>query len=194
MKKAILAAAILGVAASPAHAIKLDGLWTGTIASGTYTVDDANGRQTFDITGGSGQVEVFDQDDDEGVGTAEISAGRNGIGNGAFGLGGGSVLQASNGLFRMRVSTGSDNSSAVAFLTADIVNKQLVNWRGRIEGGGQLGTIDTWNLIAEMPSMTFTGTYAGPIPEPASWAMMIVGFALAGTAARRRAQWTMVEG
>lgn len=33
---------------------------------------------------------------------------------------------------------------------------------------------------------TFTVYRAGPVPEPATWALMIVGFALAGSALRRR--------
>ena len=33
---------------------------------------------------------------------------------------------------------------------------------------------------------SFSNTLSGPVPEPASWAMMIGGFALAGSAMRRR--------
>ena len=45
-----------------------------------------------------------------------------------------------------------------------------------ISGGGEASLA----LIAE------PGSYGGTVPEPASWAMMIVGFGMIGSAARRR--------
>lgn len=48
---------------------------------------------------------------------------------------------------------------------------------------GDIGSVDRgWSL-----SFTTTGTGgAGPVPEPAAWAMLIGGFALAGAALRRQ--------
>ncbi len=37
------------------------------------------------------------------------------------------------------------------------------------------------------PSLGYTATFSGAAPEPASWALMIVGFGLVGRALRRRA-------
>lgn len=43
----------------------------------------------------------------------------------------------------------------------------------------------SWTFISEI-GFSSSGEVAGAAPEPASWAMMIVGFGLAGTSLRRR--------
>ena len=49
-------------------------------------------------------------------------------------------------------------------------------------------TPGTYALTEYLGSGTYTLTIAAPaVPEPASWAMMIGGFAIAGAAMRRKA-------
>jgi hypothetical protein len=49
-----------------------------------------------------------------------------------------------------------------------------------------VGTLDR-NLLRPLNTSTFSGTLDLPaVPEPATWAMMILGFGLAGVALRRR--------
>jgi len=43
----------------------------------------------------------------------------------------------------------------------------------------------SWTFISEI-GFSSSGEVAGAAPEPASWAMMIVGFGLAGASIRRR--------
>ena len=42
------------------------------------------------------------------------------------------------------------------------------------------------NRLGVADNFTFDGVTGAPVPEPASWALMIAGFGLAGAAARRR--------
>ncbi len=50
-----------------------------------------------------------------------------------------------------------------------------------------LASINTnnWDSFADFGSLAYTATFA-PVPEAASWAMLIAGFGLVGAAARRR--------
>jgi hypothetical protein len=51
------------------------------------------------------------------------------------------------------------------------------------------GLVTDQSLVAKLTSFKITYTYdpvSSPVPEPASWAMMITGFGMAGAAIRRR--------
>ncbi len=52
--------------------------------------------------------------------------------------------------------------------------------------GEQLGSMTTTLTEANLPAHTHTYGVPGGVPEPASWAMMLIGFGLAGGALRRR--------
>jgi len=62
-------------------------------------------------------------------------------------------------------------------------NKQNISCADIYEGG--YGFLDFQYSGAD-PDVTLTVTGGGAVPEPASWAMLITGFALIGAALRRR--------
>jgi len=51
-------------------------------------------------------------------------------------------------------------------------------------GGHHIDTVGTWG--SDYEKLVFTSDGGGAVPEPASWALLITGFALVGAAARRR--------
>jgi len=61
-----------------------------------------------------------------------------------------------------------------------------MSWTGTVTGydGYTTRTYDEPNLIIGADSLTLTGSPS--VPEPASWALMLVGFGMAGSALRRR--------
>jgi hypothetical protein len=63
--------------------------------------------------------------------------------------------------------------------------------------GDDEGSVFDFLGSAPLASITYTSkifrTDIAPVPEPATWAMMIGGFALAGTAARRRMHGTAAQ-
>jgi hypothetical protein len=66
--------------------------------------------------------------------------------------------------------------------TVDFAGLNLTGGTHAIQFLQDLAPGDTWTFVSEV---SFFGTPG--VPEPATWAMMIVGFGLAGTALRRRA-------
>ncbi|WP_232318340.1 PEPxxWA-CTERM sorting domain-containing protein, partial [Sphingomonas sp. TDK1] len=55
------------------------------------------------------------------------------------------------------------------------------------------GSEGNWRRLREQNlGFRLTGTTGGAVPEPASWAMLIGGFGLAGAAVRRRRQGQML--
>jgi len=50
--------------------------------------------------------------------------------------------------------------------------------------GSHIDTVGTWG--SDYEKLVFTSDGGGAVPEPASWALLITGFALVGAAARRR--------
>ena len=57
---------------------------------------------------------------------------------------------------------------------------------GRIFGASDLGLGRGFNPPSVDLAFRIFGTTAAPVPEPATWALMLVGFGLAGAAMRRR--------
>jgi hypothetical protein len=115
----------------------------------------------------------------------------------------GTFLYSSNGNFRIdSVGTLGPDNALVFSNPADAVNF-------RFSGNGLAGGTDskfffidtnahaytrTASYDVQSDSLgTFTGLFStfapsGPVPEPATWAMMLTGFGLAGVALRRRRQ------
>ena len=56
-----------------------------------------------------------------------------------------------------------------------------------------LGSINTsaWDSFGDFGSLSYSASFGGAVPEPASWALLITGFGLVGAAARRRRQVTL---
>ena len=52
---------------------------------------------------------------------------------------------------------------------------------------GPNGSVTVGVNVANQP------TFAEPVPEPATWAMMLLGFGLVGYASRRRLRWRLPQ-
>lgn len=61
----------------------------------------------------------------------------------------------------------------------------------RIDAGAGLSSI-TLNYSASSNLVVFATNTGAPVPEPATWAMMVLGFGLAGYAVRRAGRATKV--
>jgi hypothetical protein len=76
-------------------------------------------------------------------------------------------------------------------LRATRLGNQFVNWTGTAAGYFELRTEEAYNsaTFARFRGVDVAVTVVGApaIPEPATWALMIAGFGLAGTAMRRHA-------
>lgn len=88
--------------------------------------------------------------------------------------------------------SGIASPSATTGLLNNVINLVVTGGTGRIAGGsGQVtgvGTVD-FRQGAPRQSLELSGRLDLPaVPEPASWALMIGGLGLAGTALRRRAR------
>ncbi len=80
---------------------------------------------------------------------------------------------------------------ATYFLTLTTTNNYwgVVNGRGTYEGGGYFQTSGgniTWPNTYDMNFRITTSPVSEAVPEPATWAMLIMGFGLVGSALRRR--------
>jgi hypothetical protein len=108
-----------------------------------------------------------------------------------LGSGGSIDFTVTPSLFSMNLISDveSNNRTLTLTLTADRGPSGLTNWRGTsfyfvqdistpvdVSSGG--------SFVIDDPQYTLTG-FAN-VPEPATWAMMIAGFAMAGAAIRRR--------
>ena len=88
------------------------------------------------------------------------------------------------GLWRLQVMQ-SDYYSLAAEKNR-IRNVPVLAPRGKILDRYGRTIVDSLALTGEIHDIGFTGTLPAPVPEPASWAMMIAGFGLAGFALRRQ--------
>jgi choice-of-anchor A domain-containing protein len=161
-------------------------------ATATY----ANNALTFDATGVGGSVAVF-----------EIAASAlNANGSIVFNLpvSGGSamttIINVTGGSVFHRINANSDLSYATPSVIWNFVDATTATFQTSLFGSvlapkaavtnnGRLnGSIVAASL--QQNAQIHLGTYAGrnivAIPEPASWALMIAGFGLAGAALRRR--------
>ena len=97
-----------------------------------------------------------------------------GNGNGVL-----SIQSGANLLFSYQLPSTPNISATFAPLTSTSI----------IQNPGLLGTTGGFITFNSSSAIQFAGT-VGPVaavPEPATWAMMIAGFGLAGAAMRRRA-------
>ena len=87
-------------------------------------------------------------------------------------------------------STATVSGTGFGFLTFDNVNtlndgvRSIVN----VNAAAGTGTLDTSAAITRFQ----TSAVAGAVPEPATWAMLLVGFGMAGASLRRRKISTVV--
>ena len=74
------------------------------------------------------------------------------------------------------------------FALPDLRGRVMLGSGSGFDVGLRLGTETTTLLEANLPAHTHTYSVPdGGVPEPASWAMMLIGFGMAGGAIRRRA-------
>lgn len=103
------------------------------------------------------------------------------LGEFSFDFGGGNVLLGTYSGTVSFASPGVFNISQTHIITGGL--GKFLNATGTFDSAGQLSFPGGRPTVAQM----FTGSITAPgVPEPTSWAMMITGFALAGTATRRR--------
>ena len=163
---------------------------TGTVTTGQYTPGAAT------LTGASSGINVFDIDGSQYSGLYALSFA--GLGTGAIV----NISGASLGNF-VNINYGSLSPDQVVlnFFQADTVSMNGMNVLGsilapgaqvRLQGGSVAGTVVADSFYSEGTRIggdAFTG-FAGeqtpPVPEPATWAMMIAGFGLIGGAMRWR--------
>ena len=151
----------------------------------------------------------FDVSGDITSGPISASFGRNGLGSGTFtdtflfridqnGLGSGSITTILSGL---------PMSATDLDFTSVIFNNGVTDYvvdtsTGSVEQGGLANipiTFGTQNSLTVNYLSRGQGSYSGtltftpgPIPEPATWAMMLLGFGAMGMVIRRRKQRTRV--
>jgi hypothetical protein len=104
------------------------------------------------------------------------------LGEFSFDFGGGNVLLGTYSGVVNFASPGVFNINQTHIVTGGL--GKFLNATGTFDSAGQLTFPGGRPTVAKM----FSGTISAPgIPEPASWALMIAGFGLAGAAIRRRA-------
>jgi hypothetical protein len=214
----VMAAAVLGASASQASTLisnfTLDGSSSGLKGDAPYgqvTVDDAGGKLAFTVTLDDGLK--FRQAPDhnhysfsfnlDGLPATISDIADNGTGT--FTAVNGSVNQSPFGTFQLAVDCTSNCSkgysmwsadtltftvSAATALTVDDLTKSskgdyfaadVTDWRG-----------DTGNIGAKAVSITRTST-PGAVPEPATWAIMLMGFGGLGAMLRQRRAMALVR-
>ena len=89
-----------------------------------------------------------------------------------------------------------DTNDSTSFGTGPTVNQRLC-WHtngGNMSGGWRVGAVDFLNGgVTGYEKVIYTFTGAAGVPEPATWAMMILGFAMVGGAMRRTRTETRVR-
>ena len=72
------------------------------------------------------------------------------------------------------------------FALPDLRGRSIIGSGAGFDVGQQTGTNFNTLSVANLPAHTHVVTVDGAVPEPATWAMLIAGFALVGGAMRRR--------
>lgn len=93
----------------------------------------------------------------------------------------------SNGLYTLTVYLdGGRYNSGGNFTIRGRRSENGFVWTGLASIGGQIYPYPAnWELDATF-NLNFIGEYTGPVPEPATWAMMVAGVGLTGAMMRRR--------
>lgn len=163
MKKCLAAVALSIASVAPANAAVFDFSYTlfgGTVATGTVTATDLGGFYSVDdVTGARGGVAITDYDFFD-------------LTPQSFTYNGG---QATDVDFSYYI--GAENYE--------------IRWPG--SGGGSFGTEFRTDAAGAVTSLlvtnfTLTPKATAAVPEPASWALMLVGFGAVGAALRSRRQ------
>jgi hypothetical protein len=68
--------------------------------------------------------------------------------------------------------------------TVDFSGLNLIGSTHTVQFLQNVAVGDSWTFVSEV---SFFGSLGGSVPEPATWAMLLAGFGLAGVALRRRA-------
>lgn len=165
----------------------------GTVPSVTSLPDFTPSQDvTFTSPGGTGQGYGFDY-----TGVATATAGLSfltyGVVNGHYALtftGGGTNLVDNGGRFFSSVVIDGNWSDAASRTLASFDPGYSIdqNFIYDSVSNKTTFTIETTNYQANNPTISFSllGALAPSVPEPATWAMMIVGFGAIGASLRRR--------
>jgi microcystin-dependent protein len=95
-------------------------------------------------------------------------------------------INQNQALFALLGTTYGGNGQTT-FALPDLRDRIVVGWGGNTVYGERLGANSVTLTEANLPTHTHSlPDVAPPVPEPATWAMMIAGFAMAGAALRRR--------
>jgi hypothetical protein len=94
-----------------------------------------------------------------------------------------SLYDAANHLLGSKTVAASYSDSLMSFNIGN-VSRLTLTFAGGSDAYGD-GRIVAWYNVS---NITYGGAYGGAVPEPATWAMMLVGFGLIGATARGRRQ------
>jgi hypothetical protein len=197
MLKGVLAAAVSMTACAPVAAAdyfvtRLAGTFSGKVASGSYDSGEYPGQPEIkqDLAGET--LSFFIYYDVSFAGTFGFSW-NGGITNSRGMFSGGDLgyltFDLTDTTFRVSgpLPISEYNINGYVDFVADRSGNKLSNWRGRGGVGGQnYPYFSWWGAIGYVESLSFVGDIDSfEVPEPATWAMMIIGFGLVGASTRR---------
>lgn len=190
----LLASAVAAPASSATllgQTINADITITGSDDHGAYTIDVLNGPITIGASGYSIDVPVFKQLTEGGFSTVSNQIN----GNVAVNITGDTVAVTMNGqvqpfelesvLSGISGPIASDTDSATGLISGVNLDLSSSFTSSSLDFATYYLGYQTGTSVTQTETLTF-GTAVGGVPEPATWAMLILGVAMVGFAARRR--------
>ena len=182
--KSFITAAALCLAATSANAVTYSASFSGA-AENPPNISTATGLGTLRVIGGTSILVNIDYSGlGSGLGDGHIHCCVGSAGNAAVAVGfGGLALGSTSGNITRLLDLTLASTFRAAFITASGGTVDLA--RARL-----LTALDAEQVYFNLHTVNFPGGEIrgnlSAVPEPASWAMMVVGFGLVGSAVRRR--------
>lgn len=166
-----------------AQNVTFTGLGNTVVTPPTLPAGSTGGVITAVSPGGTGQGFVFSYSGgDNGFLSSGVMSGRYDL---TFN-GGGTGIVDTGGTFLSTVQILGDYSATTAHTIATFSSDYTVLQNFVYSAGYTYFTVRTTNFQTNSPAISFSLLGASAVPEPATWAMMLVGFGMVGATMRYR--------